>query len=180
PYLAYWQLKLRLDAASREDVRAYLDRWPEGPLSERLRVEWLKTLGIRRDWTNFALDYPPPQGEDTELLCFAIQYRRQNVGDTVLADARPLWFTGSSTPDSCEPLFAALIDKGALSAADRRHRVRLAVEAGNLRLAQAMAAELPGDARIAPKDFAPIERDPARALAKGHFNWKTPAGRDLA
>src|SRR5437016_545938 len=44
PYVAYWQVKLRLDAASREDVRPYLERWPDTPLADRLRVEWLKTL----------------------------------------------------------------------------------------------------------------------------------------
>ena len=41
PYVAYWQLKLRLDTAGRDDVRAYLDRWPDTPLAERLSVEWL-------------------------------------------------------------------------------------------------------------------------------------------
>ena len=49
------------------------------------------------------------------------------------AHAKPLWFTGQATPDACEPLFAALIAKGELPIDDRRARVRLASESGNLR-----------------------------------------------
>jgi soluble lytic murein transglycosylase len=45
PYVAYWQLKLRLDFADDDDVKAFLARWPQTPLSDRLRVEWLKVLG---------------------------------------------------------------------------------------------------------------------------------------
>ena len=60
---------------------------------------------------------------------------RQHEGVAALGAAKPLWFTGQSTPDACEPLFAALLAKGELSSADRRARFRLATEAGNVRLA---------------------------------------------
>src|SRR5207253_8285724 len=105
---------------------------------------------------------------------------RQRDGDAALATAKPLWFTGATTPEGCEPLFAALLAKGELSLADRRARLRLATEAGNVRLVQSIGGELPGTERIALADFAAVERDPARALAKGAFAWKTPAGQDLA
>ncbi len=180
PYVAYWQLKLRLSSATRDEVRYYWEHWPDTPLADRLRVEWLKAVGLRRDWSTFALDYPPAVGEDTELACFAAQFRRQRDGDAALAGARSLWFTGQATPDSCEPVFAALIANGTLTTADRRARFRLAVEAGNFKVAQSIAAELPPDARINPREFAHVDRDPGRALAKGEFSWKRQGGRDLA
>ena len=180
PYIAYWQLKLRLDTAAGDEVRGYWERWPDTPLADRLRVDWLKTLGKRGEWAAFALDYPPPSGEDTELACYGIQYHRQRDGESALAEAKPLWFTGQATPDACEPLFAALIRNDELTAADRRARYRLAVEAGSVRLAQAIAVELPPADRIAARDFAQVERDPARALASGEFTWKQQGGRDLA
>src|SRR5207245_4897656 len=93
---------------------------------------------------------------------------------------KPLWFTGSATPDVCEPLFAALFDRGLLSNADRRERFRLAAESGNVRLAQSIAAEFPGKERIELKELVAIERDPVRTLAKGAFAWKTAAVQDLA
>ena len=119
-------------------------------------------------------------GEDVELACYGIQYRRQRDGEVALAAARPLWFNTQATPDACEPLFAALIASGEISVADRRTRFRLATEAGNVRLAQAIAVDLPPDDRITVREFAHVELDPARALAKGEFGWKTRGGRELA
>ena len=180
PYVMYWQLKSRIDDADYDAVRSFLTDYASLPLAERLRVEWLKALGKRGDWTRFALDYPPAAGEDTELTCYGIQFRRQRDGDVALAAAKPLWFTGSATPDACEPLFAALFDRGLLSNADRRERFRLAAEAGNWRLAQSVAAAFSGKERITLQELVAVERDPARALAKGAFAWKTIAGQDLA
>ncbi len=112
--------------------------------------------------------------------CYGIEYRRQLDGDGALAGAKPLWFTGQSTPESCEPLFAALIGRGELGTDDRRARFRLAAEAGNIRLAQSLVAELPSGSRITAGEFAKVERNPGRALAVGDFRWKQPGGRDLA
>jgi soluble lytic murein transglycosylase len=180
PYVTYWQLKLGIDDADHDAVRGFLTQYPNTPLAERLRVEWLKSSAKRGDWARFALDYPPPAGEDVELTCYGIQYRLQRDGSAALLAAKALWFTGQTTPEACDPLFGALFAKGDLTHADRRARFRLAGEAGNVRLAQAMAAEYPANDRPTPKELAEIDRDPARALAKGSFVWKAPSGQDLA
>lgn len=180
PYVEYWQKKLKIDTATDGEISAYLDRWPNTPLADRLRVDWLKALGKRGQWASFATLYPPPSGEDVELACYGVQYRRQRDGAAALVEAKPLWFTGQSTPDSCEPLFAALIAKGELTVADRRARFRLATEAGNVRLAQAIAADLPPDDRITAKEFARVDASPGPALARGDFRWKGQSGGDLA
>jgi soluble lytic murein transglycosylase len=180
PYVDYWRLKLAIDEAPAEAVRDFLARYPDTPLAEKLRVDWLKVLGKKADWNRFATDYPPPSGEDVELACYGIQYRRQRDGDAALADAKALWFSGQATPDSCEPLFAALFVRGELTADDRVARFRLASEAGNVRLAQAIAADLPGRDRVVEREFAHANRDFQRALNGGTFAWNTTAGRELA
>jgi soluble lytic murein transglycosylase len=180
PYVGYWSLKLRLDTAADDDVRDYLRRWSGTPLADRLRIEWLKSLGKRAQWSTFGVEYQPAANEDAELACYAVQYRRQHSGDAALAAAKPLWFSGQASPESCEPLFAALIASGELTPADRRARFRLATEAGNVRLAQSIAVELPRDDRISAREFASVDREPAQALAKGDFRWKQRGGRELA
>ena len=180
PYVEYWQLRLRLDTAGNDEIRGYLARWPGTPLADRLRVEWLKALGKRGQWTTFAAEYPPLAGEDLELACYGLQYRRQRDGDSALNYAKPLWFSGQTTPDACEPLFAALIANGDLTPVNRRMRFRLATEAGNLRLAQSIAVDLPPANRITAREFAHVERNAASALAGGEFRWKHQGGRDLA
>jgi soluble lytic murein transglycosylase len=180
PYVDYWRLKLRIDTADAESIDAYLAAWPNTPLAERLRVDALKAAAKRADWSRFAVDYPPAAGEDVELACYGVQYRRQRDGDAALAAAKPSWFTGQATPEACEPIFAALIAAGTLTPADRLARFRLANEAGNVRLAQSLAVDLPPADRINPREFAGVDRDPVRALAKGEFHWNTRGGQELA
>jgi len=178
-YVRYWQIRSRLDEASPDVVQSFLARYPDGPLADRLRVDWLKTLGKRGDWDRFAATYVAGQGEDIELSCYAIEYRYRS-DPRALTAAKPFWFTGASTPDACEPLFAALIARGDITLADRKARFRLAVAKGNTRLAQKIADELPGNERIRERAFAAIERNPMHAVKTGKFDWKSPSGRALA
>jgi soluble lytic murein transglycosylase len=180
PYVTYWQLKLGIDDADYDSVRMFLTQYPNTPLADRLRVEWLKSAAKRGDWARFGLDYPPPAGEDVELTCYGIQYRLQRDGIAALSAAKSLWFTAQATPDACEPLFAMLFAKGELTTADRRARFRLATEGGNLRVVQSVAADFPATEKISAKELIEIDHDPARALSKGAFAWKSPAGQDLA
>ncbi|MEO8674992.1 MAG: transglycosylase SLT domain-containing protein [Casimicrobiaceae bacterium] len=177
-YVEFWRLSTRLDTAGTGEVEEFLAKWPDSPLADRLRVDYLKALGKRGDWAAFRAMYPPPAGEDVELTCYAIQQRRQREGDAALAAAKPLWFNAQSTPDSCESLFAALISNGGLSIADRRARFRLAAEAGSVRLALTIAVNLPPADGIGTREFAQAERDPAGALAKADV--KSRGGRLLA
>jgi soluble lytic murein transglycosylase len=180
PYVTYWQLKLGIDTADAAAVRTFLAREAGSPLADRLRADWLKSLAKRGQWSDFDQDYVTLPGEDLELACFAAQRRWQLQGDSALAAVRAAWFTGQSTPDACDPLFAALFARGDLTQDDRRARMRLANEAGNTRLAEALGADMPGNERITAREFAGVTRDPVRALHKGAFAWKTAAGRDLA
>jgi len=38
-YVRYWQLSPRLDSAAPEDVQAFFTAFPDGPLTDRFRVE---------------------------------------------------------------------------------------------------------------------------------------------
>jgi soluble lytic murein transglycosylase len=179
-YVTYWQLKSRLDDASPDAVQSFLARYADGPLADRLRIDWLKSLGKRGDWDRFGANYATGSTEDTELACYAIQYRVLREGSDALAAAKPLWFTGASTPDACDALFTALVARGDIALADRKARLRLAVAKGNTRLAQKIADDLPGKERIREREFAAIDRDPLRAVKTGKFDWKSPSGRELA
>jgi soluble lytic murein transglycosylase len=180
PYVLAWRLRIGLEGADPALVRAYLATYGGTPPAGDLRVEWLKSLGARGQWDAFGHDLAGAPVEDVELACYAIEYRRLREGEAARVPAKRFWFTGRSTPDACEPHFDALIASGAITTADRRARLRLATETGNARLAQSLAATLPPPLRIAEREFARIDRDPAGALARGQFAWKQPAGQDLA
>src|ERR1700681_1826628 len=66
-YVGYWQLRVRLDQAAPERVREVLQAVGGMPLADRLRSEWLKSLGKRGLWDLFAEEYPKRVDSDVEL-----------------------------------------------------------------------------------------------------------------
>jgi soluble lytic murein transglycosylase len=181
PYVEYWRLKLKLDNADADSVQAFLQRYADMPLAERLRSEWLKSLGKRRAWDLFAAEYSPRPGEDVELACYAAQLKLARGSEVAsVAEARLFWFSGQEQPESCQPVFAVLLAQGTISARDVWARFRLAHEAGNFRLAARIAAELPSAERPTPRDFQRIDQNARAALGKGDFRWSSPTGRELA
>jgi soluble lytic murein transglycosylase len=183
-YVAYWRLRLKLDAADPAAVWAFLERYADLPLAERLRSEWLKSLGKREAWVLFAAEYPKRGAEDVELACYAAQFRaqRDDQGERggAAADVRRFWFSGQEQPESCQPVFAALLAQGALTARDIWTRFRLAHEAGNFRLAARIAGELPAAERPSPREIERIDKGARAALVKGDFRVSSPTGRELA
>jgi soluble lytic murein transglycosylase len=179
-YVSYWQIRLKLDDIDPERVKTFLTSNAGSPLADRLRIEWLKSLAKREQWTLFAAEYPKRAGDDTELDCYAIQWKRTRDGDSALEEARPYWATGQDQPESCQALFAVMLKMQRLTADDIWARFRLAHEAGNARLAARLVAEIPGTERPAPRDLERVERNSAQVLAKGEFPPTSPAGRELA
>ena len=179
-YVAYWQIRLKLDTADPERVSAFLTRYAGTPLADRLRTEWLKSLAKREQWALFAIEYPKRAGDDSELDCDAIQWKRMRDGDAVLDEARPYWATGQEQPESCQQLFAAMLKTQRLSTEDIWARFRLAHEAGNARLAARLVLELPAADRPGPRELERAERNSAQALAKGEFRAISRTGRELA
>ena len=179
-YVSYWQIRLKLDDADPERVSAFLTRNAGTPIGDRLRTEWLKSLGKREQWALFATEYPRRAGDDSELDCYAIQWKRMRDGDAVLDEVRPYWMTGQEQPESCQALFAVMLKSQRLKTDDIWTRFRLAHEAGNTRLVARLALELPAGDRPAPRDIERAERNSAQALAKGEFPATSRVGRELA
>jgi len=180
PYVRYWQLKLRLDDADPDTVRQFLADNRDSLLADRMRTQWLKSLGRKASWEIFAQEFPLLSEQDIELACYRLQQRFTTQPAEAMAEAKRFWATGADTPDSCEPLFGAMIDKGVLNDRDLWARFELAAEAGNFALAQRVNARLPVTHQIAPKDLERANKDPDRLLSKVEFKGATVSGRELA
>lgn len=184
PYVTYWRLRLELDTGDPAVVRAFVDRYADMPLAERLRSEWLKSLGRRGQWALFAAEYPKHGAQDVELACYAAQFREQHgflaEPDGAAVDVKRYWFSGQEQPEACQPVFAALLAQGTLTAQDVWARFRLAHEAGNFHLAARIAGELPLPERPAAREFERIDRRAREILVKGDFRLGSQAERELA
>ena len=178
PYVAYWQLSLRLAEASPEEVRGFLALHRDGPLSERLRSEWLKSLAERGEWELFGAELPRLASRDVEVTCYALQHRMLTTPQATLPEARSLWFMTRDLPDGCTPLLNALVAAGAISTDDLWLRIRVALEAGRVTQARRIAEWLPAGEAPEPRSFERVASNPAGFLGRGNFNLKNRAGRE--
>jgi len=178
PYIAYWRLRMHLDQAAPEEVRALLERVKDTPVASGLRADWLRLLGQKQQWDLFDAEYPQSAGDDIELLCYTLQSRLRTGGDEALSYARRLWFTGRELPDSCNTLFDILAERQLLSVEDVWARIRLALEAGNTGVARRIAEYLPEKERPDGHALGRIAVNAQAYLDKKAFNLKTRAGRE--
>ncbi len=182
PYVAYWQLNLRFEQASPEEVRSFLSGYRNTLVAERVRNHWVKVLGRTRQWDLFEQELPKVAGEDLDITCYSLQSRMRLNPTGTLREVRPLWFVGKDMPESCSALFEALAANGMLSTEDVWMRIRLGLEIGQIGVVRRVAAYLP--AGQAP-DFTALEAistNPAGFLDHKSLkhNYKVRAGRESA
>ncbi len=102
PWVEYWQLRQSLDDNNSDGVEEFLARQEGSYLAEKLRGDWLKMLGKRRQWEDFQREYAQLQAPDNELVCYALQTRLTLQRDALaLEEARPMWFRVLDLPESC-------------------------------------------------------------------------------
>jgi len=180
PYVAYWQINLRLERATPAEVRGFLAAYRDTSVAERLRTDWVRLLGRTQQWDLFDEELPQVTGDDLEIACYALQSRVRGNPADALRDARALWFTARDVTESCAPLYGTLVANGQLSVDDVWNRMRLALEAGQVTVARRVAVWLP--APQAP-DFKLIESatsNPAGFLENKQLaqHFKSRAGRE--
>jgi len=180
PYVSYWQLRSHLADAPSSDIQGLLTQQGDALSAQRLRADWLKQLGKAKDWETFEREYRGFALDDPELTCYALQAKQARNDASALQEARLLWFQGSAQPESCSPLFDALINRAQLTQEDVWTRVRLTLEAGNVSFAKLLMAYLPAAQRINPRDLDSAARVPQRFLERQPVPLKTRAERELA
>lgn len=179
PYVAYWQLRLRLDDATPGEVRAFLGRYSDTLLAQRLRTEWLKSLARDQQWDLFQAELPENPVDDLDLTCYSLQAKLQAQPSETLHEVRPLWFLGRELPDSCTPLFTALAGSGQLSAEDIWSRIRLALEVGQVSMAWRVGTFLPAGHGPDLRTLTLVASNPSGHLDKA-LDLKTRAARETA
>ena len=174
PYLRFWRLKAGSPntAASQQ----FIDDNPDSPLSDRLRGDLARQFGRAGNWAEFKVQYAGISRPDQELECFNLQ-RRALEGEKVDAEVLALWRTPRDLPSSCDLLFTALAERGVLTQEERLARLRLAIDAGNLRLAREVNARLDQSLAMEADALSRAQRDPGRFL---ELATNTPGQREAA
>lgn len=180
PYIASWQLRSRLTDTAPDEIQRFLAQQGDSLAGQRLRGDWLKQLGKKESWELFEREHPAFALDDQEVACYALQARLARGDLTSLQEARPLWFQGAAQPESCGPLFDALVTRGQITEEDVWVRVRLALETGNASFVKQLMAYLPPAKRISPRQLDSAVRQPQRYLERFPLPLSTQGERELA
>ena len=175
PWVEYWQLKLRLETASPDDVNAFLARNTGTLLAENLRREWLKQLGKRGQWEAFQSAFPQLVNEDADTSCYSLSGRWRQQDASALAEVRRFWNTPRELPEACVGLAEVLLADGRYSAGDVWKRIRLLVEAGQMGQAKRTAEYLPREEALDVRQLDAVNQSPLRYLDKPGNLSKRPA-----
>jgi soluble lytic murein transglycosylase len=178
PFVTYWQLRMRLDRVDPAELRAFMNANEDSSVAERLRIDWLKALGSKQQWELFDVEFPKLARDDIEITCYSLQSRMRTAEAEALAAARALWFVGRESPESCTPLFTALVARKQLREDDIWMRIRLALEAGQVTAARRAADFLPAKLEPDHKLLASVAANPRGYLDRKSFDFKSRAGRE--
>jgi soluble lytic murein transglycosylase len=146
PYIRYWRLKSNSPSFAAQLDFIALN--PDSHLSDRLRGDLARQFGKEENWPAFRTHFLNLIKPDQELQCFEMRARLSEGDKAVEKDGQALWRTARDLPSSCDPIFSVLAERGLLTLDDRLFRMRLALDAGNLRLAREIDAQLPEASRM--------------------------------
>ena len=179
PYLEYWRLTLRLDDLSAAEAREFLSRQAGSYLADRLRSDWLKTLGRRSDWQTFDLELAPLVREDLEVRCYGWLSRLARSDDGVHDEAREMWLEPKKLPEGCTTLAEKLINGGQLRVSDIWRRARVLFENGQLSAAQEVLEYLPADETPDARMLSQAASNPEKLLAASPPDLKARPVREM-
>ncbi|MGZ5112841.1 MAG: transglycosylase SLT domain-containing protein [Usitatibacter sp.] len=165
-YPTYWLLAGSVDRADPGEVRKFLARYPQSPLAEGLRKEWLKALGASGSWELFRAEHPKLVSDDVEVTCYSFQDRLARCDSEAAGEARALFVSGREAPAPCDPVFAALAASGKIGEAETWERIRKVLAAGSVKDAKRANALLAARHRFNDKTLDRAAADPAAFLAR--------------
>lgn len=177
-YLEYHALLRRLKSATQQDVMAFIERYPDQPLADRLRRNWLYVLARQKQWHDFLATWQ--DGQPVRLQCYRLQARLHTgrLGG-LEQDAIKLWLVGRSQDSACDPAFAWLERNDHLTSELRWQRIRLAMQNGQPSLAKYLARPLPAADREWVDTWRTARSRPATMLASKKLAANVPIAREI-
>lgn len=179
-YPSYWLLSGNLERSDPREVQDFLARYPDSPLAESLRREWLKVLGAAGAWELFRAEYPKVTGDDVEIACYSFQERLSRNDPDVLPESRALFVSAREASTACDPVFARALAEGALTEAQVWDRLRRLLAAGSVKDAKRTNQLLARRVALVDKEVDRANADPHRFLVHERLG-KRPArdGQEL-
>ncbi len=178
PYLQFAHLYQEIDTKPEKEISAFLKKYTDTPLADRLRTRWLYSLARRHEWEAFLKYY---RSGGNVLRCYQLQARIKTgpVDKALLKDIKKMWLVGKSQVDECDPAFKVLYESRTLTPTLIWQRIRLAMQANNLRLAKHLARRLNRKDQARAKLWRDVYSDPEKKLLHPALKKDTPVNREI-
>ncbi len=178
PYLRYDELRRRINSASEDDVRNFLDQYSYIAAARRIRSAWLNALMQRGQHVTFLRYYEPSNNVAQD--CFNLQARMLTGGaPNAVEEAKQFWLVGESQPAECDPIFSWMKERGLLTDELIWKRIDLAMEKGDVALAKYLARQLPTEDIHWFAIWQRIHLDPGKLLAHKELQQDHPLARKI-
>ena len=162
-WVDYWELTNRLGEVLQAEVSTFNARWSGTYVEDRLRNDWLLELGRRRDWANFAAEFPRfRMNDDREVTCYALLVDHLG-GKDVREAGLAAWLAQRDADDGCALLATTLTETRQFTPADAWRKARSAIDANRPRSARQAAALVSITAATSVNE---LTENPARYLTR--------------
>lgn len=177
PYLEYNAITRSKQPLQRDEVDAFLKRWPGTLPTRDLRDRWLRQLGKNGDWEPFLADWETTPARD--LVCLHLQAQlATGVKVDFTKQVEPLWLQTNPSPGACASVFANAQRTSQLNGATIWQRIELAADAGKDATIRDAAMLLDVPDRVDALRIADAIANPAATLAKASTWPDQPRNRD--
>lgn len=167
PYLDYTYKIYNLSRQQGEQIQAFIDQWPDTPLANQLRQNYLYTLAKRNHWEEFLTFHDPHQANSINACFHAYALYKVDQQALAFAEARTLWLVDESQPDECDAIFNAWRDAGLLTDDLAWQRFSMAMNNNVTTLAAYLMRFISKTDKPLASAYQRARRDPADVLKAG-------------
>lgn len=159
PYLEYERIR-HGQYRDTSAIKAFLQRYPDQSISNRLKYEWLISLPKRGEWSSFLEHYDDTLQSRT-LNCYYLRaLYRSGEQDKALGLTAKAWTVSGSAPKACDPLFRIWVKSSYFDPDFAYERVKLALNKGRTSLASYASNFLTGDQHKAAATMIWVHKNP--------------------
>ncbi|KAA1195325.1 murein transglycosylase [Photorhabdus heterorhabditis] len=164
PYLEYRELNYDLALVTSEQIRDFIDRYPNLPPARSLSSRFINELARREDWSG-VLVFSPTVPKSITARC-NYYFAKWATGEKSVAwqGAKDVWLNGRSLPASCDKLLDVWQQAGYLSVELVLQRINLALKAGDTSLVSYLAKRLSPGYKSISDGLIKLQDDPATVL----------------
>ena len=165
PYLQAAELKRRLNSASANEVKEFLDSYQDTPFTNKLYQTWMRSLARHGKFETMVENFRPTENV-TQHCRFVHALIQTEQKEQAYALMSKLWLNGSSLPDTCNTPLKAWKDAGYLSTELLWGRIKLVMKKRNHRLATFLGKQLPAEERVWLSLWKKAQRNPEYIIDK--------------